>query len=272
MPYRLFGRPVISTERTPAPSRALLHDVTQRSSSCGLEVDATASWSCEKSSGSKYRKHKSSSSALRPQIPRRFASGTNTSSVSRDMVCCLCDGITLSVRMLWRRSASLMITTRASVIASSIVRSDLSIELSSSPTLSRWSWLTLLISETDETRSTTALGKCDARSSLVASVSSRVSWRIPAATTCSSRPQRARMSPVSTQCARTISPERRYCPSCALAATRKALRTTLELANTSLSPSAYARSSSTGSGAVLATFGDSGAPVLVAIDSVSGLV
>ncbi len=73
--------------------------------------------------GSVYRNPRSSSSHLNCQIPNLFAIGANMSNVSWAILRCLSEGRALSVRILCKRSASIITTTRtSSPIARSIFR------------------------------------------------------------------------------------------------------------------------------------------------------
>lgn len=73
------------------------------------------------SSGFKNLKQRDSSCSLQLEILSRFARGTNISRVSLANLCCFTKGSASRVIMLWRRSASLISTARASAMARNIV-------------------------------------------------------------------------------------------------------------------------------------------------------
>mmetsp|Transcript_29224 Transcript_29224/g.61850 ORF Transcript_29224/g.61850 Transcript_29224/m.61850 type:complete len:220 (+) Transcript_29224:984-1643(+) len=151
----------------------------------------------------RYLKHKSSSSALMLHTPSLLARGTKTCMVSSAIFLCLSGVRAFRVLMLWSLSASLMRTTLTSAM-------DRSMFLNLSLLLSAACWVvepkprSLLICDiwlsllTPTTMSTTSEGMYSLSCCSVIMVSSRTSWRRPAATVCSSRPSLARISAVST--------------------------------------------------------------------------
>jgi hypothetical protein len=108
------------------------------------------------------------------------------SSVSRAIRSCFVSGSDAMVRMLWRRSASLMIRTRMSfAIATSILRIVAACCASLESNWSRSSFVT------PSTIALTSGPKSRSSSSLVTAVSSTASWSSAAATVTSSRPSSA---------------------------------------------------------------------------------
>ena len=116
MDHRCLGRPVIWKSVRPAAlsSSVRVFLALLRSFSLCARESETMRATRWYSSGSSQKKDKSSSSHLTEEIPRRSASGAYTSMVSRALNRRRSGGSAANVRMLWRRSASLMITTRMS--------------------------------------------------------------------------------------------------------------------------------------------------------------
>ena len=128
------------------------------------------------SSGSSQKNARSSSSHLTFDMPRRSASGAYTSMVSRALKSLRSGLSAASVRMLCRRSASLMMTTRMSFDMARNILRRLSAWRSS---IDETSMLVSLV--TPSTSSATSVPKRSVSSSSEASVSSTVSWSSAAA-------------------------------------------------------------------------------------------
>ncbi len=101
---------------------------------------------------------------------------------------CFQSGITATVRMLWRRSASLMMSTRQSLaMATSILRT---VAACCSSLESNWRRSSLV---TPSTMPATTGPNCSSTSLSATPVSSTASWRRAAATERESRPRSATM-------------------------------------------------------------------------------
>ncbi len=117
------------------------------------------------------------------------------SRVSRAVRSCLCSGMAAMVRMLWRRSESLMMRTRRSLaMATSIFRIDAACWASLVSNLMRSSLVT------PSTMAVTSAPKSASRSSRVMPVSSTASWSKAAATVTSSSPRSATMRATASGC------------------------------------------------------------------------
>src|SRR5262245_1414776 len=126
------------------------------------------------------------------------------SSVSRAIRCCFALGSDEIVRMLWRRSASLMSRTRMSfAMATSILRSDAACCASLESNWSRSSFVT------PSTMAATSGPNWSCRSSAVTVVSSTASWRSAAAIVMCARPSPPRIMATPSGCAMYGSPDRR---------------------------------------------------------------
>ena len=125
----------------------------------------------------------------------------------------------------WSLSASLTMTTRASVMAMRSARSFRRSSRVNDLPLERWSWDTRESLDTPVTMVTMESGVVCLSSRSVTGVSSNTSWSSAAATTLLSIPSSATMRAVATWAERTVSPLLRSWPRCAAAATLNALTT-----------------------------------------------
>mmetsp|Transcript_9692 Transcript_9692/g.26234 ORF Transcript_9692/g.26234 Transcript_9692/m.26234 type:complete len:225 (+) Transcript_9692:3059-3733(+) len=223
MPYRFLGRPLMSSYCTPRASRPALMRVMVASRASESWRWATCSLSALCSSGWMTAKARSSRSAFKHQMPRRLATTENMSSVSCAKLTCRSLGRAPQVRMSCTRHASLMSTAFTSSMASSIRLHF------SSLSLSRLLRNTQLISLMAVTRFTSCMTLEGMNSSIWLSKAElwlrRASCSKPAATHSASRPSCASCRPTSTLWLSCEDPSLRLCPSCALAASRKALAT-----------------------------------------------
>ncbi|MNX79576.1 hypothetical protein D3C86_1112090 [compost metagenome] len=130
----------------------------------------------------------SSSSHLIFPMPRRWARGAKISRVSLEISCCFSARMCLRVRMLWRRSASLIRMTRTSLAMATNMRRKFSAWRSSLEENLSFSSLV-----TPSTSLQTSRPNILVSSSGVTSVSSSTSCRRPAATVAPSASSWARI-------------------------------------------------------------------------------
>ena len=167
---------------------------------------------------------RSSSSHLNCQMPRRLASGAKISSVSWAMRWRLAAGRCASVRMLCRRSASLMSIMRtSSPIARNVLRmvsARCAVMVpgnagagSGAPALSTRATCCVSCVTPSTSRAISGLNsRC--KSATVVLVSSTTSCSSAAAMAAAGRLRPARISATAMQCCRYGWPEARICPAC----------------------------------------------------------
>ena len=137
--------------------------------------------------GSRYFKAKSSSSILILDIPRRWARGAYTSSVSFEIKSCFARGIKFNVRILCSLSASFMRMTLISFAMARNILRRFSACISSLSAFLSFGSLVLSVRcrcfnfVTPSTRCATSSPNSARISSMVMMVSSSTSWSSPAA-------------------------------------------------------------------------------------------
>ena len=164
-----YSRP--SLARRCASCASIVDSASRRTSGCALMRLRSTEWRI----GCSALKPRSCSSDLIRFMPRRWAMGAYTSSVSRAMRSRAAVDCAPSVRMLCRRSASLIRMTRRSRAIASIILRKLSAAAS-------WRLLNCSLSSlvTPSTSSATCSPNSSASSARVSGVSSMVSCRIAA--------------------------------------------------------------------------------------------